>query len=104
MAHITMPALKELGLIQVPAMAIFPDWLGEHDDDISDFGAEAKGMRLLAGEFRVGTLREVKNRVSFIMHQNGIWHSNGGWTKTAEGVLFGKRPIGAMRKKDGREA
>lgn len=100
LARITDPALVELGLSRLPAVALFPDWLGEHDDDTSDFSAEAVGMRLLAGQFRVGTLREVGDRISFIMHQTGIWHSNSGWTKTAEGVLFGKRPIGAMRKKD----
>jgi hypothetical protein len=36
----------------------------------------------------------------FIMGQSAIWSSASGWTKTAEGILFGKRGLGSMRKKD----
>lgn len=85
----------------LPAIALFPDWLGEHDDDTSNYGREAEGMRLLAAQFRVGTMREIDDdRVSFFMGQSAIWHSAKGWTMNAEGVLFGKRGLGAMRKRD----
>jgi hypothetical protein len=85
----------------LPAVVLFPDWLGEHDDDATNYGREAEGMRLLAAQFRVGTIRETgQDRFSLMMGQSAIWHSTGGWTKNAEGVLFGKRGLGAMRKRD----
>lgn len=87
---------------QLAAIAVFPDWLGEHDDDKTSYGREAEGMRILAAQFRVGTMRETGNgRFSLIIGQGAIWHSATGWTKNAEGVLFGKRGLGAVRKKDG---
>jgi hypothetical protein len=84
----------------LPGIALFPDWLGEHDGDLVNYGLQAEGMRLLAAQFRVGTMRETPAGFSFFMGQSAIWHSSSGWTKTAEGVLFGKRPLGAVRKKD----
>lgn len=93
--------LAHIGGSQLAAIAVFPDWLGEHDDDVTNYGREAEGMRLLAAQFRVGTMRETGGgRFSFIMGQGAIWHSTTGWTKNAEGVLFGKRGLGAIRKKD----
>jgi hypothetical protein len=86
---------------QLPAIAMFPDWLGEHDEDGINYGREAEGMRLLAAQFRVGTMRETgDDQFSFIMGQSAIWHSHKGWTGNAEGVLFGKRGLGSMRRKD----
>lgn len=101
LARITDPRLPELGGCQLPAVAVFPDWLGEHDDGVTEYGREAEGMRLLAAQFRVGTMREMaEGRLSFMMGQSAIWHSATGWTKNAEGVLFGKRGLGAVRKRD----
>jgi len=93
-----LPAHKGL---QLPAVALFPDWLGEHDDDTTNYGKEAEGMRLVGAQFRVGTIRQTgDDKFTFIMGQPAIWHSASGWTKTAEGVLFGKRGLGSTRKKD----
>jgi hypothetical protein len=87
--------------LQLPAVALFPDWLGEHDDDVTNYGREAEGMRLVGAQFRVGTMRQSgDDKFAFIMGQPAIWHSASGWTKTAEGVLFGKRGLGSTRKKD----
>lgn len=86
---------------RLPAIAVFPDWLGEHDEDAINYGREAEGMRLLAAQFRVGTMREIADdQFRFVMGQNAIWYSTTGWTKNAEGILFGKRGLGAMRKHD----
>ncbi|QDX25998.1 hypothetical protein FPZ54_08165 [Sphingomonas suaedae] len=38
-----LPAHNDMHL---PAVALFPDWLGEHDDDTTNYGKEAEGMRL----------------------------------------------------------
>lgn len=93
-----LPAHKGL---QLPAIALFPDWLGEHDDDTVNYGKEAEGMRLVGAQFRVGTMRQTgDDKFAFIMGQSAIWHSASGWTKTAEDVLFGKRGLGSTRKKD----
>jgi len=93
-----LPEFKDRRL---PAIAMFPDWLGEHDEDGISYAREAEGMRLLAAQFRVGAMREKANdQLRFIMGQNAIWDSTTGWTKNAEGVLFGKRGLGAMRKRD----
>lgn len=101
LARITDERLPEFGGYQIPAVAVFPDWLGEHDEDEINYGLEAEGMRLLAAQFRVGTMRELdQERFSFFMGQSAIWHSDSGWTKNAHCVLFGKRSFGAMRKKD----
>lgn len=100
-SRITDQRFPDVQGAQLAAIALFPDWLGEHDDDVSNYGREAEGMRLLAAQFRVGTMRETgPGRFSFIMGQSGIWHSTTGWTKNAEGVLFGKRGLGSMRKRD----
>jgi hypothetical protein len=100
-SRITDKRLGDVQGSQLAAIALFPDWLGEHDDDTTSYGREAEGMRLLAAQFRVGTMRENANGgFSFIMGQGAIWHSASGWTKNAEGVLFGKRGLGAARKKD----
>ena len=86
---------------QLPAIALFPDWLGEHDDDTTNYALEAEGMRLLAAQFRVGTMRRIDaGKFSFFMGQSAIWHSVSGWTGNAEGILFGKRGLGSVRKKD----
>ncbi|MFD1613344.1 hypothetical protein ACFSCW_16195 [Sphingomonas tabacisoli] len=79
-----LPAYKDM---QLPAIAVFPDWL--------------EGMRLLGAQFRVGTMRQISHdKFSFLMGQSAIWHSSSGWTKNAEGVLFGKRGLGSTRKRD----
>lgn len=100
-ARITDARLSSLIGSPLPAMLLFPDWLGEHDDDSTNYDREAEGMRLLAAQFRAGTMRQVSvDRFSMFMGQSGIWHSGRGWTKNAEGVLFGKRGLGSARKKD----
>lgn len=100
-ARITDPRLPNLMGSSLPAMLLFPDWLGEHDDDSTNYAGEAEGMRLLAAQFRVGTLRKIESdRFSMFMGQNAVWHSNRGWSKTADGILFGKRGLGSVRKKD----
>ena len=104
LARILDGRLPSLEGSRLPAMAVFPDWLGEHDEDLVSYGREAQGMRLLAAHFQVGTMRELdQDGFTFFMGQSGIWHSASGWTKNAEGVLFGKRGLGAMRKRDSRE-
>lgn len=93
-----LPAHKGL---QLPAVALFPDWLGEHDDDTTNYGKEAEGIRLVGAQFRVGTMRQTgDDKFAFIMGQSAIWHSSLGWTKNADGVLHGKRGLGSTRKKD----
>jgi hypothetical protein len=93
-----LPSYKDM---QLPAIALFPDWLGEHDDDTTNYGREAEGIRLVGAQFRVGTMRQSGgDKFAFIMGQSAIWHSVSGWTKNAEGVLFGKRGIGSTRKRD----
>ncbi len=93
-----LPALKDT---QLPAIALFPDWLGEHDDDTTNYAKEAEGMRLVGAQFRVGTIRQSgDDKFAFIMGQSAIWNSSTGWTKNAKGVLFGKRGLGSTRKKD----
>ncbi|WP_413207496.1 hypothetical protein [Rhodospirillum sp. A1_3_36] len=88
---------------RLPAIALFPDWLGEHDDDVTSYLKESEGMRIVAEKFRVGTMREMnKGRISFIMGQAAIWHSSTGWTKNAESVLFGDIGFASVRKKDNR--
>ena len=105
LARITDTRFSDFDIPQLPALFVFPDWLGLHDNGKLMYAGEADGMRFLAGQFRVGTVRETANeRFSFIMHESGVWHSNSGWTKNSEGVLFGKRPIGAARKHDGRSS
>ncbi len=100
-SRITDNRLPDMNGKQLPAVVLFPDWLGEHDDDASDYSREAEGMRLLAAQFRVGTVRERNHgQFSFFMGQSGIWHSPTGWTQNAEGVLFGKRGLGSVRKRD----
>ncbi|HRY23217.1 MAG: hypothetical protein H6852_06995 [Geminicoccaceae bacterium] len=87
--------------LQLPAIVLFPDWLGEHDDDVTNYGREAEGMRLVGAQFRVGTMRQSGDeRFAFIMGQSAIWHSASGWTKNAEGLLLGKRSLGSTRKND----
>jgi hypothetical protein len=87
--------------LQLPAIAVFPDWLGEHDEDDRIYDREAEGMRLVAAQLRVGTMREIGDgEFSFMMGQSAIWHSWKGWTGNAEGVLHGKRGLGSTRRKD----
>lgn len=101
LSHITDIRFPSIYGRRLPAIAIFPDWLGEHDDDTTTYVHEAEGMRLVGAQFRVGTMRATGgDKFSFIMGQNGIWHSTSGWTKNAERVLFGKRGLGSVRKRD----
>ena len=101
LARITDSRLPELTDSQLPAVALFPDWLGEHDEPDIEYGREADGMRLLASHFRVGTMRWTKpGRLSFIMGESAIWHSDSGWNANADGVLLGKRKLGAAKRKD----
>lgn len=93
-----MPAHR---VLQLPAIALFPNWLGEHDEDTTSYGREAEGMRLVGAQFRVGTMRQSgDDKFAFIMGQSAIWHSSSGWTKNADGELHGKRGLGSTRKKD----
>lgn len=86
---------------QLPAIAVFPDWEGEHDEDCVNYQLEARGMRILAAQFRVGAMREeAKDQIRFYMGNTGIWRSDQGWNKNAPGVLFGKRGFGANRRAD----
>jgi hypothetical protein len=101
LARITDERLPELAGAQLLAVAVFPDWLGEHDEAHIDYRREADGMRLLASHFRVGTMRwSGQDRLSFIMGESAIWHSDRGWSPNAEGVLHGKRRLGATKRKD----
>ena len=101
LSRITDTCLPTLKNLQLPAIALFPDWLGEHDDDTTNYGKETEGMRLVGAQIRVGTMRQSSDdKFAFIMGQSAIWHSSSGWTKNAEGVLFGKRGLGSTRKKD----
>lgn len=101
LSRVTDARLPKMKGMQLPAIALFPDWLGEHDDGVSEYAKEAEGMRLVGAQFRVGTLRQSgDDQFAFIMGQSAIWHSSSGWNKNAEGVLFGKRGLGATRKKD----
>lgn len=80
---VRLPGYKGL---QLPAVALFPDWLGEHDDDTTNYGKEAEGMRLVGAQFRVGTMRQSgDDKFAFIMGQPAIWHSASG----------GRRPLKA---------
>lgn len=100
-ARIADTRLPELEQAQLAAIAVFPDWDGRHDDDVSDYSREAAGMRVLAGQFRVGVVRlSDEDRLSFIVSESAIWHSDTGWNKNAKGVLYGKRGLGSARKKD----
>ena len=82
LARITDERLPELAGAQLLAVAVFPDWL-------------------LASHFRVGTMRwSGQDRLSFIMGESAIWHSDRGWSPNAEGVLHGKRRLGATKRKD----
>lgn len=93
--------LPELDGKRLAAIAVFPDWLGEHDEDNAEYGREADGMRLLAGQFRVGAVRQAPSgNFSLIIGERAIWHSHIGWNGNADGVLHGKRGLGATRKKD----
>lgn len=101
LARITDGRLPALSGTQLPAVAVFPDWLGEHDEAHIDYGREADGMRLLASHFRVGTMRWTgQDRLSFVMGESAIWHSDRGWSPNAAGVLHGKRRFGAAKRKD----
>lgn len=101
LSRITDARLPDYNGLQLPAVALFPDWLGEHDDDTTNYGKEAEGMRLVGAQFRVGTMRQTNaDKFAFLMGQPAIWHSASGWTKTAESVLFGKRRLGSTSKKD----
>jgi hypothetical protein len=103
-ARIVDPRLPDLIGSQLSAVAVFPDWEGTHDDGVTDYGREADGMRVLANQFRVGAMRLGKsNRLSLIMGETAIWHSDTSWNGNAEGVLFGRRPLGAVRKHDRKE-
>jgi len=100
-ARIADPRLPELQGKQLVAMAVFPDWDGKHDDDVTNYHQVADGMRSLAGQFRVGTVAiSRQDRLSFVMGEQAIWHSDTGWNSNAEGVLNGKRGLGSSRKKD----
>lgn len=99
LARITDARLPDLASARLPAIVLFPDWLGEHDDDVTNYAGEAEGMRLLAAQLRVGTMREGKaGRLSIFMGQGAIWHSDRGWGKDADHILHGKRGLGAVRK------
>lgn len=100
-ARISDKRLPELEGKQLAAIAVFPDWAGTHDDGVTEYSREAEGMRVLAGQLRVGAVRlSDQGKLSFIVGESAIWHSDTGWNKNAEGVLYGKRGLGAVRKKD----
>lgn len=100
-ARITDKRLPQLANTRPPAIVLFPDWMGEHDDDNIDYGREAEGMRLLAAQLRVGTVREGKaGRLSIMMGQGAIWHSDRGWSNNAANVLHGMRGLGSARRRD----
>ena len=103
-ARIVDGRLPDLTGWQLSAVAVFPDWDGTHDDGKTEYGREAEGMRVLANQFKVGALRLWKaDRLSLMMGESAIWHSDTGWNCNAKGVLLGKRSLGAVRKHD-REA
>lgn len=101
LARITDQRLPDLANTQLPAVAVFPDWQGEHDNPTINYGREADGMRLLASHFRVGAMRwSGKERMSFMLGESAIWHSDSGWSPNAAGLLLGKRKLGATKRRD----
>lgn len=100
-ARIIDEKLPALAGTRPPAIVLFPDWLGEHDDGSTSYACEAEGMRVLAAQLRVGTMRESKSgRMSIFMGQTAIWHSNTGWSKDADNILHGKKALASARKHD----
>lgn len=90
--------LKPLNVV-----GVFPDWLGEHDDDITSYDREANGMRILACHFKVGALRLVKRysgelRLDFVMGEQSLWNSEYGWSKNSEPIFFGRRKLASRKK------
>jgi hypothetical protein len=86
---------------RINACIVCPDWDGLHQSGRYDYPQEADGMRLLAHQFRVGVLRETKQDVlCILMGEQPIWHSQSGWTKTAENVLLGKRKTASKKMHD----
>lgn len=79
---------------------VFPDWNGLHDDGTIAYSKEASGMRVLAAHFRVGVLSrtQIKGAISFVLGNQGVWHSTTGWTGNAAGLLAGKRRRGSGSK------
>ena len=101
LATITDPRLPDLAGSPLPAFAVFPDWDGTHDVKNIKYELEANGMRVLARQFVVGAMRfGESDRLSLIMGESAIWHSDSGWNGNAKNVLFGKRSLGALRKHD----
>lgn len=80
---------------------VFPDWEGLHDDGTTAYSKEAWGMRVLAAHFRVGVLSrtQIKGAISFVLGNQGVWHSTTGWTGNAAGLLAGKRRRGSASKR-----
>ena len=73
LSRITDARLPDYKGLQLPAIALFPDWLGEHDDEVTNYGKEAEGMRLVGAQFRVGTMRRTAHdKFKFIMGQSAI--------------------------------
>lgn len=99
---ITDSRLGVLQQRQVNGCVLFPDWDGLHDDGTVRYGSEAVGMRHLAQHFRVGTLAIGSRRdtESIVIGQSAVWHSKGGWTGNAEGVLRGARKRGSQKQRD----
>ena len=93
--------LTELVRGRLPTVALFPDWMGEHDEDDVSYSQEAEGMRLVGGQFRVSTLRENNyGNLVLLGGQVPIWSEQSGWTGNAKGWLYGKRSLGSNRRKD----
>jgi hypothetical protein len=101
-AKIDDPRFPGINGQQIEACIVFPDWDGLHGSGRLDYPKEAKGMRLLAFHFRVGTLslNDETDGLHMIMGEQPIWHSYKGWTDTAKGILRGKRRKGSGKAFD----
>lgn len=101
LSRINDKRVPELEAQQLPTVALFPDWMGKHDEDDVSYAQEAEGMRLVGAQIRVSTFRENNlGNLVLIGGQGAIWYSETGWTGNAKGWLFGKRGFASTRRKD----
>lgn len=86
---------------RLPAIFVFPNWNGLHDNGEYEYAKEAVGMQVLAGKFRVGVCGLSKTHgLTLMIGLNRLWSQGGGWIWNAEKILFGKRQLGSQRQKE----
>ena len=100
-AIIDDPRFPSINEKRVHACFVFPDWDGVHEDGSQLYKKEAFGMKVLANHFRVGVLSRTqrKDSCSFVLGNQGVWHSSSGWTQAAKGLMQGKRKRGSGTKR-----